>query len=139
MSKEKHDHSSSSHIHVSWQRRVFEVVNVIFLIAVSILCLLPLVHVLALSFSSPFSAAKGDVGIWPVNFTLASYKYVVNNVRFWKAALVTIERIALGVPLTLLMVFITAYPLSKSEREFKLRKFYTTFFIIPMLFGGGGS
>ena len=128
---------SPSHIRASVGRRLFEILNIVFLSLVGLVCLLPLVHVLALSFSTPFEAAKGEVGLWPVNFTLSSYKYVLNNSRFWKASLVTIERLALGVPLTLIIVFITAYPLSKNEQTFKMRKIYTTFFIIPMLFVGG--
>ncbi len=126
-----------SKIHVSWQRRVFCVFNVIFLTVLTGLCLLPLLHILALSFSSPFAASSGRVGILPVDFTLESYKYVVNNASFWKSFQVTLLRLGIAVPLTLIIIFITAYPLSKSEQKFKGRKFYTIFFMIPMLFSGG--
>lgn len=126
-----------SKIHVSWQRRVFCVFNVIFLTALTGLCLLPLLHILALSFSSPFAASSGRVGILPVDFTLESYKYVVNNAAFWRSFRVTLLRLGIAVPLTLIIIFITAYPLSKSEQKFKGRKFYTVFFMIPMLFSGG--
>lgn len=128
---------SKSKVHVSWQRKVFCVFNIIFLTVITALCLLPLLHVLALSFSSPFAASRGEVGIFPVEFTLAAYKYVVQNVQFWRSFLITLKRLAIAVPLTLIIIFITAYPLSKSEEKFKGRKFYTVFFMIPMLFGGG--
>lgn len=126
-----------SKIHVSWQRKVFCVFNIIFLTVITALCLLPLLHILALSFSSPFAASSGKVGIFPVDFTLAAYKYVVQNAQFWKSFLITLKRLVIAVPLTLVIIFITAYPLSKSEQKFKGRKFYTVFFMIPMLFGGG--
>lgn len=126
-----------SKIHVSWQRKVFYVCNLIFLTVITALCLLPLLHILALSFSSPFAASSGKVGILPVGFTLEAYKYVVKNASFWRAFGVTLLRLAIAVPLTLIIIFITAYPLSKSEHKFKGRKFYTVFFMIPMLFGGG--
>lgn len=128
---------AKSKIHVSWQRKVFCVFNIIILTTITALCLLPLLHILALSFSSPFAASRGKVGIFPVEFTLAAYKYVVQNAQFWKSFLITLKRLVIAVPLTLIIIFITAYPLSKSEQIFKGRKFYTVFFMIPMLFGGG--
>lgn len=124
-------------VHISWQRKAFNVFNIIFLTVTTIICLLPLLHILALSFSSPFAASSGKVGVLPVDFTLEAYKYVVQNKEFWRAFGITIIRLALGVPLTLVIIFITAYPLSKSDEKFKGRKFYTAFFMIPMLFGSG--
>ena len=126
-----------SKVHVSWQRKAFNVFNIIFLTLISALCLLPLLHVLALSFSSPFAASGGRVGIFPVEFTLEAYKYVMKNASFWRSFGITLLRLVLAVPLTLIIIFITAYPLSKNEQKFKGRKFYTVFFMIPMLFGGG--
>ena len=96
-----------SRIHVSWQRKVFNVFNIVFLTFISVLCLLPLLHILALSFSSPFAASSGKVGIIPVDFTLESYKYVVQNTRFWNSFGVTLKRLFIGVPLTLIIIFIT--------------------------------
>ncbi len=128
---------TQSKVHVSWQRRAFNIFNIVFLTATSVVCLLPLLHILALSFSSPFAASSGRVGVLPVDFTTEAYKYVVQNKEFWRAFGVTLVRLALGVPLTLVIIFITAYPLSKSEHKFKGRKFYTAFFMIPMLFSGG--
>lgn len=136
MKKKKSVHVKSK-IHVSWQRKVFCVFNIIFLTVITALCLLPLLHILALSFSSPFAASSGKVGIFPVDFTLAAYKYVVQNAQFWRSFLITLKRLVIAVPLTLIIIFITAYPLSKNEQKFKGRKFYTVFFMIPMLFGGG--
>lgn len=124
-------------VHISWQRKAFNVFNIVFLTVTTIICLLPLLHILALSFSSPFAASSGKVGVLPVDFTLEAYKYVVQNKEFWRAFGITILRLALGVPLTLIIIFITAYPLSKSDEKFKGRKFYTAFFMIPMLFGSG--
>ncbi|QTH41431.1 carbohydrate ABC transporter permease [Cohnella sp. LGH] len=124
-------------IQTSWQRKAFMACNLIFLSLISLICILPLVHILALSFSSSFAASSGKVGIWPVDATLESYKYVLQNTSFWHAFVVTLKRLALAVPLTLFIVFITAYPMAKSSQKFKGREFYTYFMLIPMLFGGG--
>ena len=70
LKKNKKHMETGTKVHVSWQRKLFNVFNIVFLTAISALCLLPLIHVLALSFSSPFAASSGQVGLFPVDFTL---------------------------------------------------------------------
>ena len=49
----------------SIERNIFLIFNYIFLIVASFICLFPLVHVLAISFSSSWAAAGGLVKLWP--------------------------------------------------------------------------
>ena len=100
-------------------------------------CLLPLIHILAMSFSSSGAVTRGDVGLVPVDFTLQSYKYVVEKQEFWTATLVSVERVALGVAVNMVLTVLAAYPLSKEKWEFHGRSVYTWFFVITMLFSGG--
>jgi putative aldouronate transport system permease protein len=115
----------------------FSVVNTSFLILVSLLCVLPLVHVVAVSFSSSAATAAGYVKLWPVDFTLASYSYTASRGAFWQSMLVSLERIAIGTPLNLLLTILVAYPLSKESHMFRFRIVYAWIFFIPMLFHGG--
>ncbi len=121
----------------SKSRIVFQTFNVIILTFAAFICLLPILHVLALSFSSADQATRGLVGIWPVDFTLQSYQFVFKRTAFWQAYQVSFLRIALTLPLTLLVTLMTAYPLSRSSLKFKGRMFYVSLLIIPMLFAGG--
>ncbi len=124
-------------IRKSPQRTAFLVFDYAFLLLSALLCLFPLVHVLAISFSSAVAAAAGRVSIFPVEFTLASYEYVASKGAFWTAFGVSVMRIALILPLTLLVTVMAAYPMSKSAKVFRARPFYTYFLLITMLFSGG--
>lgn len=64
------------------ENRIFDFVVTVLLVLLGLLCLLPLLHVLALSFSSKNAAVAGRVGFWPVEFTLASYEYLLKDSRF---------------------------------------------------------
>ena len=48
-----------------------------------LLCLLPIVHTLALSLSDKASATAGLVGLWPVNFTGAAYAAILRDKQFF--------------------------------------------------------
>ena len=60
-------------IRISKSRILFQVFNYTILVILTLACLLPMVHVLALSFSSSAAASSGKVGLLPVDFTTDSY------------------------------------------------------------------
>jgi putative aldouronate transport system permease protein len=121
----------------SISRRIFVVFNYIFLISVALICLLPMLNVLAISFSSSSAVGTGMVRLWPVDFNLESYKFVANKPEFLASMLVSVKRTLIGVPVNMILTILIAFPLSKEKREFKSRTFYIWFFIITMLFSGG--
>lgn len=118
-------------------RRVFLIANNIFLITLAVLCLLPLINVLAISLSSSHAAAGGLVKLWPVDFTLDSYKYALSKKEFLVAGGISIKRVALGYAVNIILAILVAYPLSKERTDFKMRAVYAWFFIITMMFNGG--
>ncbi len=118
-------------------RTLFLIIDYIILLALGLTCLLPLIHILAMSFSSSGAVTRGEVGLLPVEFTLQSYKYVLDKSEFWMAAGVSVLRVALGVTVNMVLTILAAYPLSKENWEFHGRTVYTWFFIITMLFSGG--
>lgn len=115
----------------------FRVLNSIFLSVVALICVLPFIHVIALSFSASASAQAGLVKFWPVDFTLASYQYVINRAAFWRSFIITLERVALGGGVNMLLVVLLAYPLSKEVKQFKARTFYVWVLFLTILFNGG--
>lgn len=118
-------------------RRVFEVVNYLIMFLLVAVCLLPVLHVLAISFSSNTAAAAGKVKLLPVDFTLYSYQYVAGRKEFWNAALRSLLRVAIGVPLNMILTLLIAYPLSKESYNFRMRTVYVWIFFFTMLFSGG--
>jgi len=118
-------------------QKIFNVINYILVILVCLSCFLPIVNTLAISFSSPTYVAQGAVYFWPKGFTTQSYEFAINNGKFLKAFGVAIERCLLGVSINLFMLITTAYPLSKSKKQFPSRNFFMGFYVFTMLFGGG--
>jgi putative aldouronate transport system permease protein len=107
------------------------------LILAAVSCLFPLIHILAVSFSSPGPAMAGQVGLWPEQFTADAYKYIATRVEFWRAMGVTLRRVGLGLVINSILTVLCAYPLSKTVRRFPQRKWYVAYFLWAMLFSGG--
>ncbi|MFD0673523.1 carbohydrate ABC transporter permease [Cohnella sp. GCM10027633] len=101
------------------------------------LCILPVVHVLALSLSSKIEVAAGSVTFWPREFTWASYDYVASQGRFFQSMGITLERVVIGTALNLALTLLCAYPLAKESRDFRFRTAYVWYFVFTILFGGG--
>ncbi len=117
---------------------LFNIINGIFLGLVSLTCILPFVNLLAISFSGSTAVAAGQVGFLPVDFTLASYEYVVSSGKFVRALLISVGRVALGTTINLVLMVLVAYPLSKDKKGKLLgRKVYVYYFMITMLVSGG--
>jgi putative aldouronate transport system permease protein len=111
--------------------------NLVILATIAFLCLFPVLHILALSFSSATAAASGRVAIWPVEFTTQSYQFVLDNPAFGRSFIISILRVLVGTPVNMIMTILVAYPLSRSQDKFRARTFFTWFFVITMLFSGG--
>jgi putative aldouronate transport system permease protein len=111
--------------------------NLVVLGVLTLLCLFPIVHTLALSLSSAPAAASGRVTIWPVEFTLQSYQFVLDNAAFVKSFSVSVMRLMIGTPINMILTILVAYPLSRSTGEFRARNFFVWFFLITVLFSGG--
>ena len=116
---------------------LFTVANYLVIGFLSLSCLVPLIHVLAISLSSSAAATGGLVTLWPVDFTLESYAYVARRAAFWRSMLVSVERVVLGVGLNMFFCITAAYPLSKAQDQFRCRSFYAWYFFITMLVSGG--
>ena len=121
----------------SISRKVFMVINIFFFICIGLLCLLPFVNIFAISLSSSSAAARGSVGLLPLEFSVKSYEYVIQKPDFITALLVSVKRVALGLGIGLFLTIMTAYPLSKEKSNFRFRTFYVWYFVFTILFGGG--
>ena len=116
---------------------LFTTFNYIFLSALVIVCFVPVMHVISLSLSEKIEAVSGNVGIWPIGFNLEAYRYVMEDIQFWKSLSITLLRVVIGVPINILLVILTAYPLSKANSRFHGRTVFSWYFVFTMLFNGG--
>ena len=120
--------------HTSLSRKIFTVCNTIFLVTAALLCLLPLVNLLALSLSGKSAANSGIVTFWPVDFTLKAYMKTFQNNNFIRSMVISLLRTVVGTLVSMLAITTAGYALSK---DFKGRTVLMWFFVFTMLFGGG--
>ena len=115
--------------------QVFRVVNTIVMILVVFVTLYPFVWLVAQSFSSDAAVAAGQVTFLPVDFTTATYKYLLRDNRFFRYYGNTIIYSVVGTFISVVGTALLAYPLSKPE--LRLNKFFTPFVVFTMYFAGG--
>jgi putative aldouronate transport system permease protein len=118
-------------------RIVFESFNYFFLTAYLVVCILPFIHILAVSFSARGPADANLVGLWPKQATLENYKMAFNDQYIMLPFFNSIKRVVLGVTCNMLITILTAFPLYKEKKDFPGRSIYTWFFLFTMLFSGG--
>ncbi len=117
--------------------KISDIIIHIIVIALGLVCLLPLLNMVAISFSNSAAATAGRVGIIPVDFTLSSYEKLLKDAQYWRSLVVSFERTIIGTTINILLVITMAYPLSKSTREFHSQKKYMGVVLFAMLFNGG--
>lgn len=107
-----------------------------FLIAVSMLFVVPLIIIVSASLSSADAIDKFGYSIFPKEIVFDAYREIFKN----PASLIDAYKvtIVISVITTVLGVFLmcmAAYPLSR--KNFVLKKFSTIYIFVPMLFSGG--
>ena len=107
------------------------------LFILSLLCLLPIVHTVAISFSDQARAAAGDVLFWPVGYSLNSYGKLLQESTFLLAFWISIQRVGLAILIGVSITIMMAYALSKSTGVFKGRNAYLWVLVFTMLFNAG--
>ncbi|MDR3050319.1 MAG: carbohydrate ABC transporter permease [Oscillospiraceae bacterium] len=117
--------------------KLFNVFNISFLGLTAFICLVPLLNTLAISLSDTLPVNRNQVTLWPVEINLKAYSFLLNNDRFWRAALVSIYRVLLGSLINMVLIVLCAYPLSKEPGKFQFRSLYSWLFVVTMLLNGG--
>ena len=123
-------------IKTSTSRKIFVIFNYTFLAILALICVFPFIHLLALSFSSDEFTKQGLVSVYPMGFTLDAYMILATKPEFFKAFGISVARTILGTSLALLVIILTAYPLSKSNKVLKGRTAIAWIFVFTMFFGG---
>jgi putative aldouronate transport system permease protein len=124
-------------VYLNPSRKIFLIVNTFLCIFLAVLCLLPLVHILAISFSAKDPILSGRVGLFPVQFTVENYAYVMKDRWFYTAFGISVIRTIVALGVQLILVILAAYPISLGKNKFHPHSFCTWFFMIAILFSGG--
>ncbi len=115
--------------------RVFRALNYTLFIFLTLICVLPYVHLIAKALSSNTAVVSGFVSFWPVEFQLDVFGYVLRNGMFWQAFGNSVFVTAVGTLISITVTVLAAYPLSKPD--FRGRKCILLLYVFSMLFYGG--
>lgn len=120
--------------HKSRGYKIFSIFNHILLILAALSCFLPLLHLLAQSFSSKAAVNGNLVSFWPVDFTADAYAKTFRNSNFTGSMLISVVRTVLGTLIGMFVITTAGYALSKN---FRGRNVLMWVFVFTMLFSGG--
>ena len=119
--------------------RVKPVTNVLFslvFILLALVCFMPALLVLTVSFSAESSVVSKGYSYWPNAWSLESYRYLGRQIEYiGRAFLNSIGVTVVGTAIGLVLCSTMGYALSRPN--YRLRKFFTWYIFIPMLFSGG--
>ena len=109
---------------------------VVFLCLLLILiCLLPMLNILARSLSSSSALIRNEVTLWPKGFNFEAYKLVLSDPKYTWSLVWTAILTVICVFVSLVMTTICAYPLT--YEKLKGRKFFSTMILFTMYFSAG--
>ena len=115
--------------------RVFMMGNTAFLLVITVIVLLPLIFVVAASFSSAEAVIASRVTLWPVDFSLLGYETIFEHKKVWNGFANSLFYTFFGTIFNVVMTIIAAYPLSR--QDLIGRRVITIAFVFTMLFSGG--
>ena len=106
-------------------------ITALFMLAV----LYPLVYILSASFSSADAITSGRMWLYPVDFSLVGYRYILKYDAIWLGYRNTLFYTFVGTLINVAMTMTCAYGLSR--RGMRGRRFFTMLFTFTMIFSGG--
>ena len=118
-------------------QKIFGIFNIIILGITCLICILPFMNLLAISFSDASSVKANRVSFWPIGFNTIAYEFAAAGGKFFTALWISIRRVILGVTINLTLVILAAYPLSRRSDKLLFRNVYMTVFFITMIINGG--
>jgi putative aldouronate transport system permease protein len=114
---------------------IFPLVNGAVMILIVFITLYPVLNTVAISFNDGTDAVRGGIGLWPRQFSLKSYETIFSDEIIFNAFFITIARTVIQTVINVVLTSMLAYALSR--REYVLRKFITTAFVLTMYINAG--
>ena len=101
----------------------------------ALICLLPLVNILAISLSSKETADL--TFLWPKVWSLQSYEVILGRPQLYQSLWMSVKRVVLAIVISTVVTVLMAYPLSKPSKVYPTRKYYVGLVVFCMIFNGG--
>ena len=116
--------------------KIIQIVNVAFMVLISVVTIYPFWYILVASFSDPSEVVRaGGLLVWFRGFGLYAYKEVFVHKLFWSSYGNTLIYLACGLTLNMLMTTLAAYALSR--RNVRGQFLVMKGIVFTMFFSGG--
>lgn len=120
------------HLRSTRSDKVFYALNFVFMLICLFVVVLPLLNVVAQSFSSPGEVIAGRVSFWPKKPTLIAYREIFRSRLLLSGYRNSIIYTVTGTCVNIVMTIMCAYPLSR--KDFVGRKPIMWLFVFTMIF-----
>jgi putative aldouronate transport system permease protein len=125
----------SNRIRISLSDQLFRFVNITLLVILGLACLFPFYYVFVISFTTPAEYRQGGLLLWPQEWTLLSYKYILSTRAFVKSASVSAFLAIVGTAASLAVTSSLSYGLSR--KRLKGRRTLLLLILVTTLFNPG--
>ncbi|MFV0401626.1 MAG: carbohydrate ABC transporter permease [Oscillospiraceae bacterium] len=115
--------------------RIYLVIVYVVLALFMIIVLIPLLFIVASSFSSAQAIAAGKVLFWPVDFSLEGYKMIMRTPSITTGFINSVFYTVVGTCISLALTMLMAYPLTR--KDFKASSPLSIMLLVTMFFNGG--
>lgn len=115
--------------------KIFDIFNIVLMVLILIIMLYPFINQLAISLNDSTDAIRGGIYLWPREFSLASYKFVLSDDELLRATTISVMRVLIGTATSVIATSFLAYIIT--IRQFSGRKFMRRLFVLTMYFSGG--
>jgi len=127
--------SKKTKVNRGWRDILFYGICGTILTLALLIVLFPIMNIVSSAFSDPKAVTAGKVWLFPVDFSLESFKNVLKFDKVWIGYKNTIFYTLVGTVMNVIITLFCAYPLA--QKRFIGRKFMSKMLLITMLFGGG--
>ncbi|HZG85400.1 carbohydrate ABC transporter permease [Paenibacillus sp.] len=101
----------------------------------ALFCVVPMVHIFALSFSGNRAIMSGEVFLWPVDWNFNAYSAVFGDVTMMRSLGFTVVLVVVYTAVALVMTIMAAYALSR--RDFRGKHIMFGLIVVTMFFNPG--
>lgn len=102
---------------------------------IMVVILVPVLFIIASSFSDPSAVSSGKVFLWPVDFSLVGYQVIFQSPNIMRAFINSVEYTVVGTIFSVSLTLLAGYPLARTD--LKIRGVVMFLFTVTMFFSGG--
>lgn len=105
------------------------------LLLILIAIMVPILFIIASSFSDPAAVSAGKVLLWPVDFSLTGYQVIFQSPFIVQGFINSVKYTLLGTIISVTLTLFAGYPLSR--KDLQIRGPVMFLFTVTMFFNGG--